>query len=204
MCGISETRNRDAVFFVYHLNYISVNMLYYKFVDLFLYTLDENILNALFLGGKIFKQNLKRNIMEWNFSVEIRINVSHVQTSEFMYILPAAPNVNLLEAWINNEIYLSLFCVVFLSLSHFDMKFAFNDWNDWLIIIVYVKYSYSISLVISTRVDLLAPVNCFFLKYLIPHQHRLQMEMHCAHFDKSSANTNYIYYGIPTQLLPTL
>ena len=64
MCGISETRNRDAVFFVYHLNYISVNMLYYKFVDLFLYTLDENILNASFLGGKIFKQNLKRNIME--------------------------------------------------------------------------------------------------------------------------------------------
>lgn len=56
MCGISETSNRDAVFFVYHLNYISVNMLYYKFVDLFLYTMDENILNTSFLGGKIFKK----------------------------------------------------------------------------------------------------------------------------------------------------
>ena len=56
MCGISETSNCDAVFFVYHLNFISVNMLYYKFVDLFLYTMDENILNTSFLGGKIFKQ----------------------------------------------------------------------------------------------------------------------------------------------------
>ena len=137
----------------------------------------------------------------WN-----RINVSHVQTSEFMYILPAAPNVNLLEAWINNEIYLSLLCVDFiclyyvltlslsLSLSlNFDMKFACNDWNDWLIIIVHVKYSYySISRIISPHVDLLSPVNCFFLKYLISHQHRLKWKC-IVHILINQVQTQIIY-----------